>query len=155
MSETCTGESIPVVRLALAKERCARVPALVVDNPKAIAAWISKSYGCRPQENFIAIFFDARMAIIAVQEISVGSLDATMMDPRVIFSAALLAGATAMMVAHNHPSGNPEPSAEDVKLTNHLFEGCKLLGVRLLDHLVIARGGEFTSFLLRRMGPWV
>ena len=151
---TCAGESIPVVRLALAKERCARTPPLNVNNPQAIAAWVTKQYGCSPQENFVALFFDARMNIIAAQEVSLGALDATMMDPRVIFSAALLAGATAMMVAHNHPSGNPEPSEQDIALTHQLSKGATILGIKLLDHLVIARGGDYASFMLRRLGPW-
>jgi DNA repair protein RadC len=72
-----------------------------------------------------------------------------MADPRVILSAALLSGASAMVLAHNHPSGSSEPSEADTTSTRQIAQGAKLLGIKLLDHLVVARGGEYTSFRLR------
>ena len=151
---SCTGEAVPVVRLALAKERCARQKNIVTMNtPEAIAAFVTKHYGCKPQENFLGLYFNARNELLAVQEASLGALDATSVDPRVLFSGALLAGAAAMILVHNHPSGNPEPSQADLEVTRQLSIGARALSIRLLDHLVVARGGAFTSFTVRGIMP--
>lgn len=150
---TCAGESIPVVRLALVKERCARVKAASLTTPQAVGEWLVKHYGCQPQENFLGVFLNPKMEVIAVQEVTLGALDAVSVDPRVIFSAALLAGATAMIIAHNHPSGNPEPSAADFEVMRLLSAGAKLLGIQFIDSLVLGRGGAMSSMMHSGIRP--
>jgi DNA repair protein RadC len=69
--------------------------------------------------------------------VSIGSLSSSLAHPREVFKPAILANAAAIILGHNHPSGEPTPSREDVELTKRLKEGAELLGIRLLDHIVI------------------
>jgi len=116
-----------------------------------LAKWVAKHYACKPQEQFLAVFLDARNALIGVQEVSIGGLTSAPVDSHVIFAGALAAGASAIILVHTHPSGNSEPSPEDARLTRVLGQGAKLLGLVVLDHLVVARGGAYTSMRDRGM----
>jgi DNA repair protein RadC len=83
--------------------------------------------------------------VIAYHEVSRGTLDATLVHPREVFKAALLANAATIVLAHNHPSGNPAPSPDDMALTRRLIDAGRLLGVDVLDHIVIG-DGRYVSF---------
>lgn len=93
----------------------------------------------RDEPNEVAgmLCLDAHNRVIAYHEISRGALDATLMNPRDVFKVALLANAAAIVVAHNHPSGDPTPSAEDCRLTARLVAAGKLIGISVIDHLII------------------
>lgn len=93
--------------------------------------------GC---EHFGVIFLSVRHNVIGHVELGVGCLTGTLVHPREVFGPALVAKAAAIVVYHNHPSGDPEPSAEDLALTRRLAAGGTLLGVELLDHVVIGSG---------------
>lgn len=143
---TCSKERIPHVQLALTKKGCLRSSGEKYNTAKAIAGLLEELYGCRPQEHFAGLFFDSQVRILSVMEVSVGGIAMTPVDPKVLFAGALTAGATAMVVAHNHPSGAPEPSQMDKDLTRQVQDGCRLLGIQFLDHVIIARGGAYFSF---------
>ena len=149
--ETCNGNSVPVVRLALEKDRCVRKPAEKVSTSDDVIMLVKKHYACKVQEFFLAIQLDIRSNVVGIHEVSIGALDQTMVDPRVLFAGLLTAGAAAFIIVHNHPSGDPEPSDPDVQLTRQIKEGARILGIRLLDHVVIARGGQHVSFQARGM----
>lgn len=93
---------------------------------------------CR-REHFHALYLDTRRRLLASETISVGTMEASLVHPREVFRPALLAGASALIVAHNHPSGDPEPSAEDLALTHRLDKAARLLGIQIVDHLVIGK----------------
>ncbi len=93
------------------------------------------------REHFHALYVDTRRQLIAEETISVGTLDSSLVHPREVFRPAFLHSASAVLVAHNHPSGDPEPSAEDLALTRRLDQAARLLGFTLLDHLVVAKRG--------------
>jgi DNA repair protein RadC len=145
-----------MVRLALDRKTCLRTSGPQVYDPESVAAFVTEHYGCEPQEVMLALALNPRNEVLHVQEISRGGLDVTAVDPRVVFAGAILAGASAVILVHNHPSGDPEPSQADVALTGQLRKGGELLSIRVIDHLVIARGGKFTSFqqrgLMRTLG---
>ena len=92
------------------------------------------------RERFISILLDNKHRLIGIEEISVGSLTQTVVAPREVFKAIILANAAAFMVLHNHPSGDPTPSQEDIAITRRLREGADLFGIRFLDHIVIGAG---------------
>ncbi len=94
----------------------------------------------KKKEYFWALLLDARSKMIKCVEISVGSLDTSIVHPREVFKEAIAASASSMVAAHNHPSGNPEPSQDDIKLTRRLKEAGELVGIELVDHLVIGDG---------------
>lgn len=138
-----------MLRLSLEKKSCARTKGKVLNTPDSIAAFITEQYGCSPQERFLSVLMGPGNEIIGVQEVSFGGLTATQVDPRVLFSGAITAGASAIILVHNHPSGSAEPSQDDVRLTQQLIQGSKLLGIRVLDHLIIARGGSYVSMVAK------
>jgi len=92
------------------------------------------------QECLVAIFLDIRHQVIRVQTVSVGTLTGSMARPREIFKEALAHGSANLIICHNHPSGDPTPSQEDLALTQRLKQAGELMGVPLLDHLVIGNG---------------
>lgn len=98
-----------------------------------------KSRG-QKKEHFWAIFLDTRNQIIKTVEISVGSLDTSIVHPRELFKEAISASASSVIVAHNHPSGNPEASQDDIKLSRRLKETGDLVGIEMVDHIIIGDG---------------
>jgi DNA repair protein RadC len=93
------------------------------------------------RERFIALYLDARRRVLRRRLVSIGTLTASLVHPREVLGPALRIRAAALVVVHNHPSGDPEPSPEDCALTDRLRDGCRLLGLELLDHVVVARDG--------------
>lgn len=97
------------------------------------------------KEHFIVFFLDSRNAEIMRETVSIGCLNANLVHPREVFEPAIRNLAASVIVAHNHPSGNLEPSQEDIDLTKRLVGGGKLLGIEVLDHVIVSRTG-FSSF---------
>ena len=152
---SCSADALPLVRLTFEKDRCMRRGTEKLSSPLGVAEFVSKHYGCRPQEVFLTIALTASSEPIAVHEVSIGGVAQAAVDPKMVFAGALLAGATALILIHNHPSGNAEPSAEDVSLTRQLVTAGQYLGIRVLDHVVIGRGQPlaYTSFVQRGLMP--
>lgn len=90
-----------------------------------------------PEEQFIAVLLDSQHKVIGLQVVSHGTLSCSLVHPREVFKAAILSNAHSILVAHNHPSGNPTPSPEDLETTATLIKASKIMGIQLLDHLVI------------------
>ena len=99
-----------------------------------------------PWEVFYALYLDTKGRLLFEAEISRGTLSSSLVHPREVFAPALSRRAAAVLVAHNHPSGDPEPSADDRTTTRRLQRAGRLLGVELLDHLILG-SGRFVSFL--------
>lgn len=89
------------------------------------------------REVFKVVLLDTKNQILSIEEISIGSLNASIVHPREVFSPAIRKSANAVVLVHNHPSGNPEPSSEDQRVTRRLTEAGQLMGIHVLDHLVI------------------
>lgn len=104
--------------------------------------------GC-DREHFLSVHLDARHRVTAVETVSIGCLDASLVHPREVFRAAIRRGTAALIAAHNHPSGCAEPSRDDRELTRRLAECGRLLGIELLDHIIVG-DDEHTS--LRESG---
>ncbi len=96
------------------------------------------------KEYFFALHLDGKNRICCIDEVSIGSLNQSIVHPREVFKTALLSSASAIILIHNHPTGDPTPSREDIEITKRLKEAGDLLGVRLLDHIII--GDTFMSF---------
>lgn len=93
-----------------------------------------------PSEVFAILCLTTKNRVIAYHEVSRGALDCTIVHPREVFKAALLANASGIILAHNHPSGDPTPSPDDLALTQRLQESGAILGIHVLDHIVIGDG---------------
>jgi DNA repair protein RadC len=108
-----------------------------VRGPEDLASLLRRDLGGLDREHFLGIYLDARHRILAVETVSVGTLNASLVHPREVFRPAVGWQAAAVVVAHNHPSGCARPSGEDLELTRRLSRCGSLLGIELLDHLVV------------------
>lgn len=97
------------------------------------------------KEHFLSMHLDSKNRIICVDLCSTGSLTASIVHPREVFKTALLSSAAAMIFLHNHPSGDPTPSREDIEITTRLKEAGELLGIRILDHIIVCED-SYVSF---------
>ena len=112
-----------------------------VRGPDDVVALIGKKLRGETREHFLVLLLNARHECTAVETVSIGSLNASIVHPREVFRPAVLAASASIIVAHNHPSGDPEPSEEDLSITRRLVQVVELLGIALLDHVVIASRG--------------
>jgi len=112
----------------------------LVNRPELAAGLIMEEMRYHDKEHFKALLLDTRNRCIAVRSVSIGSLNSNVAHPREVFHEAVSHSAAAMIVVHNHPSGDPTPSEEDKALTRRLVEAGKIMGIELLDHLVIGDG---------------
>ncbi|HAP32709.1 MAG TPA: hypothetical protein DCQ14_06635, partial [Firmicutes bacterium] len=114
-------------------------------SPQDVAAFLMEEMRYYQKEYFKAILLNTKNHVIAVEDISVGSLNSSIVHPREIFSPAVKKSAASLILAHNHPSGDPSPSREDMDVTARLVEGGKMLGIKILDHIIIGEG-KYCSF---------
>jgi DNA repair protein RadC len=125
-----------------------RAPRVQVTSPGDVAA----AYGPRlrdlKREVFVVVFLNTANVVIGDHTVSEGGLAASIVEPRAVFQQAVLENAAAVICLHNHPSGNPEPSREDVAVTRQLVEAGRLMGIPVHDHLIIA-GAGYTSLAER------
>jgi len=117
---------------------------ITLNSSAAVAKFLQKFIGREKKENFVMLSLDTRNNLVKISDISVGTLNASIVHPREVFKEAIQASAAQIIISHNHPSGNPEPSPEDVALTRRLEEAAKIFGVELLDHIIVTRD-KFSS----------
>ncbi|MEW6605890.1 MAG: DNA repair protein RadC [bacterium] len=104
----------------------------------------------KKKEYFLILSLDTRNNLTKISEISIGSLNANLVHPREVFKEAIQSVANSVILVHNHPSGNPEPSEDDLLITKRLIEAGKILGIEITDHIIIAKTG-FYSFKEKRL----
>src|SRR5699024_5960782 len=109
----------------------------VIRSPEDGADYVMEELRNLNQEHFVALFLNTKNQIIHSQTIFIGSLNASIVHPREVFREAVKRSAASIIVAHNHPSGDPTPSQEDIHVTRRLVESGKMIGIEVLDHLVI------------------
>jgi DNA repair protein RadC len=114
-------------------------------NPEVLSPediWkMSADFRDSKKEHFVAFYFDTQNRLIERQIISIGVLDGTMVHPREVFEPAVKLCVSSVIFAHNHPSGDTEPSKEDIAVTKRLAEAGKILGIDITDHIVVSKGG--------------
>jgi len=108
-----------------------------VKTPDDVLGLVQGRLRGKKKEYFLALLLDTRNQLIRVAEISVGSLDSNIVHPREVFKEAVSASAASVIFVHNHPSGDPEASEDDIKLTKRLAEAGEIMGVDVLDHIII------------------
>lgn len=113
-----------------------------IESPAAAAAALGQDLMWQAQERFAVLLLDTKNRLIGTQVITIGTATETLAPPREIFREVIRQGATRLVVAHNHPSGNVEPSPQDIDLTRQLLAGAQVLGIPLLDHLILGNGNH-------------
>jgi DNA repair protein RadC len=110
-----------------------------LDNPERIAELLREANRAFDVESFQVVLLNTRRRLIRVERISQGTLDTILVHPREVFKSAIAANAAAIVLAHNHPSGDPTPSEADIKVTRDLIRAGQLLKIEVLDHVIIGR----------------
>lgn len=121
-----------------------------IDSPKAVESILKKvlNIESEPEEVFYMISLNTKKFVTGVFEVSRGTINSSIVHPREVFKRAILNNADSIILAHNHPSGDPNPSKEDVNVTKRLSEAGRIMGVKVLDHIIIGN----SMFSLREKG---
>lgn len=117
---------------------------LFIRSPKDVADLLMNEMRYLKKEYFRTIQLNVKNQVLAVEDVSVGSLNTSIVHPREVFQGPIRRSSAAIILVHNHPSGDPSPSREDIDVTKRLFEAGKLLGIDVLDHIIIG-DGMYTS----------
>ncbi len=121
----------------------------LVKTPDDVVGVVRSRLRDKKKEHFLALLLDTRSQLIKVSEISIGSLDTSIVHPREVFKEAISTSAASVIFAHNHPSGDPEASEDDIELTKRLAKAGEIVGIDVLDHIIIG-GKNYLS--LKRQG---
>jgi len=119
-----------------AKEKI--IPSTLLDSPQLVFEYLREKIGKEKKEHFTVIYLDTRNNLL-MDEVSIGTLSASLVHPREVFKKAILNNASHVVIAHNHPSGNPSPSEEDISTTKRLVEAGKILGIAVIDHIIVTQ----------------
>jgi DNA repair protein RadC len=122
---------------------------LQIRSPREAAALLLPAYGSRPVEHFGVVLLDTKHRVLRTTVLSVGTMNSTIVQPRDVFREAMLGAAAAIVVFHNHPSGDPSPSQDDVELTGRLAAAGTLMGIDVVDHIIL---GDVRYCSLKEMG---
>lgn len=133
------------VRVALVKES-EPSERVVLRGSGEVYALLREEAASWDRERFLTVILDNKHRLLGIDQVGIGSLTAAIVHPREVFKGIILANAAAFICVHNHPSGDPTPSKEDLEITRRLKEGADLLGIRFLDHVVIG-AGRYVSFV--------
>lgn len=144
MNDDPSQPEFPVIRVQLVRESSERRES--ISGPLKAAKVAEHFLGLCDREQLIVLMLTAKNDLIGVHVASIGNLTSAIVCPREVFKAAILANACSIIVAHNHPSGDPEPSTEDYGVTRTLKAAGTLLGIPLEDHIVIGSPGRYVSF---------
>ena len=121
--------------------------------PRQLAAYLLPQYGAGIVEQFGIVMLDTKHRLIRIKLVSVGSLDATVVHPREVFREAASASAAAIVLFHNHPSGDPTPSQDDLALTTRMVSAGSIMGIEVVDHLILADQRYFSLVEAGRLRP--
>jgi len=131
---------IPRFRVQLVRESTYAAPIHVICSSYDAFSLLYELLHDADREYFLAVMVDNRHQVIGINTVSVGTINASLVHPREVFKPAILVNAAAILLAHNHPSGDPSPSEKDLVLTACMKQAGELLGIGILDHLILGEG---------------
>lgn len=121
----------------------------VVRRPQDVASFVMDELRFLTKEHFVCLFLNVKNHVIGKTTLSIGTINASLVHPREVFQSAIKAGAASIICAHNHPSGDPTPSIEDIQLTSRLVQAGGIIGIDILDHIII---GDNQFISLKELG---
>ena len=128
---------IPLYQIRLVRDGSMQSDRKIIKTPEDAYQILKRYFEDLPTEHFVALLLNTKNHVIALSPVSIGSLNASIVHPRELFQRAILGNCAAVILSHNHPSGDPTPSPEDIELSRKLCEAGKVLDIAVLDHLVI------------------
>jgi DNA repair protein RadC len=144
--------AVELGRRTLVRAAAAR-PRLI--HPRQVAAYLLPQYGTGAVEQFGILMLDTKHRLIRIKIVSTGSLDQTIVHPREVFREAAAASAAAIVLFHNHPSGDPSPSSDDLLLTTRMVNAGDIMGITVVDHVILADQRYFSLVEAGRLQPRV
>jgi DNA repair protein RadC len=123
--------------------------AVTIRSPESVANLMREELRYLQKEHFVCLFLNTKNHVIGQETLSMGSLNASIVHPREVFRAAIKRSSASIICVHNHPSGDPTPSPEDIQLTHRLVEAGSIIGIEVLDHIII---GDFKFVSLKEQG---
>jgi DNA repair protein RadC len=123
----------------------------VINQPSHVYTLVKDELIKKDREIFLSILLTARNTVIGIETVSMGTMNCSLVTPRELFKSALLANAFSIIICHNHPSGDMEPSNEDITITEQIVEAGKLLNIEVLDHLIISEKGFISLKEMNRL----
>jgi DNA repair protein RadC len=136
---------VNIVRIQMVRETSLLYPARRVRMARDVVELFREFLQETDREQFFLLCLNTKNEPTAIHTVSIGSLDSSIVHPREVFKAAILANSASVIVAHNHPSGDPTPSREDIQVTQMLKEAGNLLGITVLDHIIVGSEGAYYS----------
>ena len=137
---------IPIYQVRLVRDGSQRAERKKVNAPATAAEVLHEYLAGADREHFVVLLLDTQNQIIGIHTVSVGTLDASLVHPREVLKPAILANAASIVLAHNHPSGDPSPSPEDRTVTRQLRDAGGVLGIEVHDHIVLGDAPRYFSF---------
>ena len=142
---SASAKYIPVYHVELVRERWIKVePRQSIHNSDDVVAILQDELLKSDREKLVCLMLSAKNTIIGIDIVSVGTLTTSVAHPREIFKSAILKNAASIILSHCHPSGNPTPSREDIQMTERIAKAGEILGIKLLDHIIIAEQGNYS-----------
>ncbi len=136
---------IPVYRIELVRERTLKVePRRRVSNSEDVVAILQDELLKADREKLICLMLNSKNVVIGMDVVSVGTLNQSSAHPRELYKSAILTNAASIILVHNHPSGDPTPSRDDAQMTERVAKAGEILGIKLLDHVIIAELGSYS-----------
>jgi DNA repair protein RadC len=136
---------IPVYHVELVRDRLIKIdPNTAIKSVGNAVEILRDELMQADREKLICLMLNARHVLVGLEIVSVGTLTASLAHPREIFKGAILKNAAGIILAHNHPSGDPAPSDEDTRLTKRIAQAGSVMGIDLLDHIILADGGSYS-----------
>lgn len=136
---------VDIVSLKLIKENSVMYAERTISDPASAVNLVRDFIANSDREKLIAIYLNTKNEPVAIQTISIGTLDSSLVHPREVFKGVIMANAASFILAHNHPSGNPEPSRDDIEITKRIMDASKIIGISLMDHLIVC-DAQYISF---------
>lgn len=151
MSKETSAKRINIVSLKMVKEGSILYDVRKLSSPSEAAGLGRKFLDEADREQVIVCCLDNKNQPVSVNIVSMGTVNSSLVHPREVFKTAVLSNAASIILFHNHPSGDPEPSQEDINITERIKEAGKILGIELLDHIIIGSENRFISFKEKNM----
>lgn len=136
---------IPIYKVTLVRDRLQRIETNTIHTPEDAHRIFRSLFGDADREQFVILFLDTRNRVQGIHVVSIGTLNSSIIHPREVFKAAILANCAGLIIGHGHPSGDATPSSEDLVVTTKLVQSGELLGIPVLDHLILGEQ-DFISF---------
>ena len=128
---------IDIVTIQMVKESALRYQYRKISSPEEVTPLVFQLVGNLDREHFGVICLDTKNQPTHIMTVSVGTLNSSMVHPREVFKVAILSNSASVILFHNHPSGNPEPSQTDLELTRRIIEAGLILGINVMDHVIV------------------